>query len=96
MKTIPNEIGQAKVLEYVVLSEHHEPTGNTRHEITGEQINQFYGLAICKYKEDPGYYLFYCDESWIERTDTYHDSLEEAKEQAEFELVGTITDWEKV
>jgi len=92
MKTLPSEIGQAKVLEYLVLSDQHEPTGNTRHEITGEHIDQFHGLAICKYQDDPGYYLFYCDENWIERTDTYHDSLEEAKEQAEFEYKGTISD----
>ena len=31
-------------------------------------------------------YLFYCDVAWNSVTDTYHDSMESAVEQAEFEF----------
>jgi len=90
MNKIQSQIGQAKVLAYVTLTERHEATGNTRHHVDGQLLEGFHGLAICKYSEDPGYYLFYCDENWIERTDTYHNTIEDAKEQAEFEFKGTI------
>jgi hypothetical protein len=35
-------------------------------------------------------YLFHCDADWNTVTDTYHDTLEQALSQAEFEF-GTLT-----
>lgn len=51
------------------------------------------GLAICQYKNDDAFYLFGCDESWSSLTDTSHQSLGEAKEQAEFEYEGISRTW---
>lgn len=63
------------------------PTGNTRHVVTGERVERFAALAICRY-DDPGegVYLFYCDDAWNVVTDTLHESVAAAEEQARFEL----------
>jgi hypothetical protein len=96
MNPIPPEIGQARVLEFLELNERHIPTANTKHYKDDELIQNFVGLAICQYDDDPGYYLFYCDDNWVEKADTYHDSIEDSKDQAEFEFERTINDWVKI
>ena len=50
-------------------------------------------LAICQYEGDSQYYLFYCDDEWNVRTDTCHQSLDDAKDQAEFEYEGVSALW---
>ena len=92
-KYVPKEIGEARTLFYTVLDERHLKTENTRHFVNGQFIEEISGLAICKYDNDPGYYLFGCDENWNSITDTYHDSIEDAKEQAEFEYKNSMTTW---
>jgi hypothetical protein len=52
------------------------------------------GLAICQYQNDNAYYLFYCDECWNNLTDTWHQSLDDAKAQAQFEYKGTSKTWQ--
>jgi hypothetical protein len=51
------------------------------------------GLAICQYPGMSEFYLFGCDAEWNTVTDTFHETLEEAKHQAEFEYEGTRTTW---
>ncbi len=53
-------------------------------------------LKIAKFEGDTGYYLYYCDSSGVEMTDTWHESLEKAMEQAEFEFQVAKQDWEPV
>ena len=50
-------------------------------------------LHIVQYEFDAGYYLFYCDESGTEITDTYHESLEKAMAQAEWEFGTKNDEW---
>ena len=54
-----------------------------------------YALSIVKYLNDDGFYLFYLDELGNEQADTYHSSLKEAFEQAEFEFGVKEKDWIK-
>ena len=61
-------------------------TGRTRHVARGIELAEFSTLAIAQFADDPGYYLFYCDEEWRVLTDTYHDTREGAVAQAEFEF----------
>ena len=42
-----------------------------------------------------GYYLFYCDADGIEQTDTWHESLEGAQDQALFEFGVEPEEWLK-
>jgi len=37
--------------------------------------------------------LFGCDAEWNSLCDTWHETLEDAKEQAEFEYEGTSNTW---
>ena len=46
-------------------------------------------LAICQYANEDGFYLFYCSPDWKTITDTWHESLEDALAQAEFEFQGS-------
>ena len=43
------------------------------------------GLAICQYEGEDSFYLFGCDKDWQTITDSWHQTLAEAKRQAEFE-----------
>ena len=91
---LPDQIGEAQVICYLILnSNRHKRTGSTEHIVGGTLITEFFALAICQYKKDDGFYLFYCNSSWEAVTDTYHDTIQDAKEQAEFEYSGTENDW---
>jgi len=69
-------------------------TNRCRHWIAGEEIGPASALAICRYPGEQGYYLFYCDADWRTLTDTWHSSLEEAKQQAELEYEGISENWQ--
>lgn len=64
------EIGGAQILEYITLTSEQTRTGNTKHNIGGQEQTVFFGLAICQYEGENGIYLFYCDSEWKEMTDT--------------------------
>jgi hypothetical protein len=51
------------------------------------------GLAVGQPTEAQGCYLFGCDSDWNVVTDTWHESVDEAKEQAEFEYEGISKTW---
>jgi hypothetical protein len=51
------------------------------------------GLAICQPGTADEFYLFGCDSEWNVITDTWHKSLSEAKEQAEYEYEGVSETW---
>ena len=92
----PAKLDGAKVLFYATLHQEHRATGNTRHYVGGELMRPAAGLAICRYESDVGFYLFYCDGEWNVVTDTYHESVEEARNQAEFEYEGVSNSWEEI
>ncbi|MCP2289133.1 hypothetical protein APR08_002050 [Nocardia amikacinitolerans] len=48
----------------------------------GLVVDGFAGLAITQYDASPAVYLFYCDAAWNVVTDTCHDSVAAAREQA--------------
>ena len=85
-----------RLLRRVRLTPAHKPTGNTQHFYGDDPILPPVELRIVQYNSDPGYYLFYCDESGSEMTDTYHDSVQEAMAQAEFEFGVEAEEWSDV
>jgi hypothetical protein len=93
MDNIPVEVGGAEVYSYIILTNTNNKTDNTRHFVDGELLDNFYGLAIYKFDGGQGFYLYYCDENWNEVTDTYHETIEAAKRQAECEFTNTINSW---
>jgi len=83
-------------LRQIRIGPNHQTTGKTHH-FQGEKIlpaPTF--LQVVQYSEDPGFYLLYFDENWQELTDTYHESLEGAFEQAAWEFGVKSTEWEVI
>ncbi|WP_433076894.1 hypothetical protein ACQP1P_33125 [Dactylosporangium sp. CA-052675] len=87
------------VLAQVRLQPHHQPTGVTRHYFGNPsgarvEVPRPVSLQVVQYPGDePRAYLFYCDESGGEMTDTYHDSVQEAFEQASAEFGVLHHEW---
>jgi hypothetical protein len=93
MKQPPNLINGAPLVRWSAIDERHRPTGNCRQIVAGEPQGPAAGLAICRYEGEKAYYLFGCDAEWNTVTDTWHESLEAAVEQAEFEYEGVTGTW---
>jgi hypothetical protein len=51
-------------------------------------------LRIVQYEDSWGFYLFYCDSDGVEFTDTLHETVAAAKDQAEFEFNVRADEWE--
>jgi hypothetical protein len=93
LEPVPDSIDSAKIILYTDIDNRHIKTDNTKHIVAGQAITEISGLTICKYDDTDGYYLFYCDENWKVLNDTFHDTLELAKQQAEFEFKNSISTW---
>lgn len=50
-------------------------------------------LRIVRRENEAGYYLLYLDAHGVEQTDTWHQTLDDALHQAEFELCIRAADW---
>ncbi len=79
---------------YTRIDWRHEHTGACSHWAGGELLGPAAGLVVCR--DDAGYYLFGCDVAWEPITDTWHDTLEDALDQAESEYTGSAATWEYV
>lgn len=95
MNRCPSRIGEASVFAWAVVDEGVWPTGNTVHRFNGPVLGPLRCLAICRYGEDADYYLFYCNEDWEPYTDTWHQTLDDAKAEAEFEYEGITSRWQE-
>jgi len=87
------------------LKPHHTATGKTKHYQSsfssqglerGPELQTPHQLTIAQIPPDQGYYLLYLDEEGNEITDTYHDSLEAALAQAEWEFNVGAHEWENL
>jgi hypothetical protein len=90
---VPRDIGGATVLLYTPIDGRHRATGACTHIVGGVIQPPFAALAICRYG-DGSYGLLYFDEEWNEITDTWHQTLDDAKNQAEMEFVGVSKTWQ--
>lgn len=82
------------VLRRIRLGVQHKATGLTRHFVGGGLLSKPSELLVVRYPDDAGYYLLYCDENGSELTDTFHESLESALAQAEWEFQVKPGEWE--
>ena len=78
---------------YTPIDARHRFTGACKQVVRGELMGPMAGLAVCKYSDAPGFYLFGCDGDWQHITDTWHQTLDEAQQQAEFEYEGVGKTW---
>ncbi len=93
MGPVPQEIGGLPVICFTPIDDPHRPTGNCRHLGPGGVLGPARGLAICG-RPDEGIYLFSCGEGWVPFADTWHETVEQAKGQAEFEYEGISATWQ--
>ena len=96
MKQPPKLIGGARLVRWSTIDNRHRPTGNFRQFVAGELQGSAAGLAICQHDGEEAYYLFGCDPEWGTVTDTWHETLEDALKQAEFEYEGVSATWRVV
>ena len=82
-----------KIIKTITLQTHHIPTGKTVHYQDDDEISGISQLQIIQYDNDHGYYLFYLDSEGKELTDTYHDTITQAMEQASFEFNVLPDEW---
>ncbi len=85
MKPPPGDIDGAIVVATAALSGR-PPTGRTKHVIGEREMSPPAALAFAQYAGVPEVYLFYCDADWNAITDTLHDNLDAAIDQAVFEF----------
>ncbi len=57
----PDRINGAEVIAYALLGEGCRPTGRCQHRHGERPLGPFAGLAIARYDDDCGFYLYYCD-----------------------------------
>ncbi len=89
----PDMLDHAQVLYITTIDARHQWTTVCRHTVRGVVTGSMAGLAICQYTEESGVYLFGCNADWEVVTDTWHQTIEEAMKQAEFEYAGTEHTW---
>jgi hypothetical protein len=83
-----------RVVRWSPIDGRHRHTGNCRQIVGGVIQGPAAGLAVCQDEEDTtGFFLFGCDREWNTVTDTWHETLEEALGQAEFEYEGVSATW---
>lgn len=69
------------------------PTGNTMHTVDGAPISPTAKLRLVQIAGDESVYLIHYGLDDRELTDTCHQSVEEALDQAEFEYGIRSSDW---
>ncbi|MFA6247493.1 MAG: hypothetical protein WC615_11170 [Mucilaginibacter sp.] len=88
MNDIPATVGNARVIYYAVV--------NLLDSNVYEGRKQIAGFIICQSGNEQGYYLFSCDTNWKEFADTWHESIDDAINQAEYECNGISNLFQKV
>lgn len=91
----PASLDGAEIVLFTPIDHRHRPTGRCRHLVAGDLQGPAEALAICRYPGDDGCYLFGCDASWGVVTDTFHATVDEAMQQAEFEYEGVAATWRR-
>lgn len=71
------------------------PTGGTRHTFDGVEVGVPAMLRIVQLVGDSGYYLIHFDGQGGEISDTYHEAIEDAMKQAEWEFGVKPEEWQE-
>jgi hypothetical protein len=93
-KSPPKQLGAAEVIAFASINSGHHRADKVRHLVGGRQLGSAAGLAIGHYAGERGYFLFYCDADWNPMTNTWHETVEDAKQAAEFEYEGVSKTWQ--
>lgn len=87
-------IDGAKVVCYVLLdTARHRHTGGIVLRHGDAEQRWFHGLAIARYPNSAGIYLFYCDSDWETENDSLYSSVGEALREATRQFGVSPSDW---
>ena len=78
------------------LGAEHREVGRTLHSNGATVLPRAQTLVVAGFEESGEYYLLHFDETGKELTDTFHESIEEAFQQAEFEFDIKPHEWTKL
>ena len=81
------------VIKSIYLTSKHLSTLNTIQRVGNEIMMKPHKLEIVNYPGDPGFYLLYFGINDEELTDTYHDNIDSALQQAKWEFNINIDEW---
>lgn len=85
-----------QVLYQISLDQHrHKATGLVKHFEGINQLPRPDKLQIIQFRNDKGFYLLYLDIKDNELTDTYHDSVLKAMQQAKYEFGILENEWKR-
>jgi len=91
---VPNELEGAKVIKYTQNDENQKLGLMFFEEQDGSMLEiSITALAIAKYEDENGYYLFMCDQNWEIQDDHQLESVEEAISWAEKNFDVNEEDW---
>ena len=93
MKSQPEVSGDERLICYTSIDERHQFKVSCKQIVAGETMGAMAGLMICFHERKQAFYLFGCDADWQVVTDTWHQTLEDAQHQAEFEYDGVSETW---
>ena len=83
---------EATIVRVVDLEPHHARTGHTRHYAVSEQLRPPARLIIVQYGERE-FNLIHLDAMGHEMTDTFHETVQDAMEQASLEFLVVPEEW---
>ncbi len=95
MRSMKTDIDGARLICYSPIDHRHQPKGAMRRATDGKLMGQVTGLAICHDNDEDVYCLMRCDEDWDPIRETTHDTMAEARHQAEYEYAGVKKTWIK-
>lgn len=83
------------ILKQILISkDKHHRLGNTKHYINGKIYDKLpCELKILEYENVKGFYLIHFDEHGDEITNTFHENVQGALNQAEFEFGINENEW---
>jgi hypothetical protein len=82
----PKELEGAKVIAYAIVDPENIHTGNTKQIVAGSVLHAATAMIIAQYENDSSYYVFGCyEKEWSAATDTWHECLEDAVQQLDWE-----------
>ena len=82
----PGKLGGATVIAYAIIQPGNRHTGNTRQIVDGKETGPAKAMIIAQYEGEDAYYVLGCySEEWEPGTDTWHQNLEDAIQQLDWE-----------
>jgi hypothetical protein len=93
--SVPTIIGAMSDVLFSRIDDRHRATNGCVHIRSDVGLlGPAWGLAICRPPKGEGCFLYRCEDDWMPVTDTWHASLDDAKQQAEFEYAGVDATWQ--